>query len=74
MTNINVGVRVPPKKSLEKSRLAEPLDSDKDDDLNLPDPSFLERQNQLLSDGSNKSQSLKKRRTRKAKKVKKNEL
>ena len=75
MTNINVGVRLPPTKSPGKRRLAEPLDSDEDDDLNLPGPSFLEWQNQLLSNDSDKSQSLnKKKKTRKAKKVKKIEL
>ena len=74
MTNINVGVRLPPTKSPGKRRIAEPLDSDEDDDLNLPGPSFLEWQNQLLSNDSDKSQSLNKKKTRKAKKVKKIEL
>ena len=62
MTNINVGERLPPTKFPGKRRLAEPLDSDEDDDLNLPGPSFLEWQNQLLSNDSDKSQSLNKKK------------
>ena len=68
--------RLPPTKSLGKRRLAELLNSDEDDSLNLPGPNFLEQRNELLSDDSQSlkrvSQSLKKRRARKAKKSKKN--
>lgn len=68
--------RLPPTKSLGKRRLAELLNSDEDDSLNLPGPNFLEQRNELLSDDSRSlkrvSQSLKKRRARKAKKSKKN--
>ena len=68
--------RLPTTKSLGKRRLAELLNSDEDDSLNLPGPNFLEQRNELLSDDSQSlkrvSQSLKKRRARKAKKSKKN--